>query len=81
MNENEFLTKRVLILDSGHCRYAIIRVRNLMHLKSTKYACTYALKKLQICYALKICTYILLLYTKCSFAQIFYKIISIEKAK
>jgi hypothetical protein len=28
----------------------IIRTWNLMHLKSTKYACTYALKKAQICF-------------------------------
>jgi hypothetical protein len=28
--------------------YNIIRVPNLMHLKSTKYACNYALKKIQI---------------------------------
>jgi hypothetical protein len=55
------------------------RARNLMHLKSTKYACTYALKKVLICS--KNMHLYLILYTKFSFAQIFYKIINIEKAK
>jgi hypothetical protein len=30
--------------------YIIIRPPNLMHSKSTKYACTYTLKKVQICF-------------------------------
>jgi hypothetical protein len=42
----------------------------------------HALMRLKIYkYALKICTYILFLYIKFLFAQIFYKIINIEKAK